>query len=65
MPYGVELCTRFSPTGNKVLIVINHNKTPQSITLPKPMHELLTDKTLTTINLPTQGVVVLPTESSQ
>ena len=65
MPYGVELCTRFSPTGNKVLIVINHNKTPQSITLPKPMHELLTDKTLTTIDLPTQGVVVLPTESSQ
>jgi beta-galactosidase len=65
MPYGVERCTRFGPTGNEVLIFINHNKTSQNVTLPRLMHELLTDKTLATIDLPAQGIAVFSTERNQ
>jgi beta-galactosidase len=64
LPADVEVCRRLSAT-HTVYILINHNKTPQSITLPKPMHELLTNKTVTTIDLPAQGIAVLSIESTQ
>jgi len=64
IPIDVEVCRRIS-TAHTVYILINHGKSPQTVTLPKPLHELLSDKTLATIDLFTQGIAVLSTESNQ
>ena len=58
----VELCSR-SDSAHTVYIFINHGKASQSIKLAKPMHELLSDKSIATIDLPPQGVAVFTTES--
>jgi beta-galactosidase len=64
VPADVEVCRRIGAT-HTVYILINHSKTTQNVTLPKSMHELLTDKALTTIDLPAQGIAVLSMESNQ
>jgi beta-galactosidase len=64
IPVDVEVCRRFSTT-HAVYILINHSRASQNVTLPKSMRDLLTDMTLTTIELPPQGIAVFRTESSQ
>ena len=64
IPADVEVCRRISAT-HTVYILINHGKTMQNVMLPKSMRELLTNKALTTIDLPAQGIAVLSAESNQ
>src|SRR6185437_9852753 len=59
-PEGVEVCER-SGNGKTVLILINHSTTPQRVTLPAEMTNLLTENhaRVSSVNLPKYGVVVL------
>jgi beta-galactosidase len=62
LPAGIELCARQSPDGqHRVLILINHDNTTSSITLPTAYRNILapTTSSTTTFELPTQGVAVL------
>jgi beta-galactosidase GanA len=71
LPVGVELCTRSDAT-HSVLIVINHNTTPQDVTLNGRYKSLLAGTFLrvagvdgqrsTVFALPGQGVAVLTLE---
>ena len=64
IPADVEVCRRISAT-HTVYILINHGKISQMVTLPKSMRELLTDRTLATIDLPAQGIAVFSAGSDQ
>jgi beta-galactosidase len=59
-PDGVEVCER-SGNGKTVLILINHNTTPQQVTLPDEMTNLLASDhaRVSSVNLPKYGVAVL------
>jgi beta-galactosidase len=59
-PNGVEVCER-SGKGKTILILINHNTTPEHVTLPDTMKNLLTadDAQVSTVDLPKYGVAVL------
>jgi beta-galactosidase len=59
-PEGVEVCRRVGKE-NSVIIVINHTAGNQSVTLPRPMKDVLsgTGQTVSTIELPAHGVSVL------
>jgi beta-galactosidase len=59
-PEGVEVCER-SGKGKTVLILINHNTTPQQVTLPAAMTNLLASDhgRVSSVDLPKYGVAVL------
>jgi beta-galactosidase len=57
-PEGLDVYPR-QGNGKKVFILVNFAKTPQTITLPNPMHSVLDDKDLTTLSLEHYGVAVL------
>ena len=59
-PDGVEVCER-SGKGKTVLILINHNTTPQQVTLPEEMTNLLDagHARVSSVDLPKYGVAVL------
>ncbi|MGB7188523.1 MAG: DUF4350 domain-containing protein, partial [Acidobacteriaceae bacterium] len=59
-PEGVEVCER-SGQGKTVLILINHNTTPQQVTLPSEMTNLLAGDHahVSSVDLPKYGVAVL------
>jgi beta-galactosidase len=59
-PDGVEVCER-SGKGKTVLILINHNTTPQQVTLPDEMTNLLASDhaRVSSVDLPKYGVAVL------
>lgn len=59
-PDGVEVCER-TGKGKTVLILINHNTTPQQVTLPEEMTDLLASDhgRISYVNLPKYGVAVL------
>jgi beta-galactosidase len=59
-PKGVEVCER-SGKGKTVLILINHNTTPEQVTLPEAMKNLLAsdEAQVSTVKLPKYGVAVL------
>jgi beta-galactosidase len=64
VPAGVEVCER---TGNfkTVLILINHNTTPESVTLPVLMKNLLKGGAeVSNVTLPKYGVAVLERPSA-
>jgi beta-galactosidase len=63
---GVELCTRFGPSG-AVAIYINHGAETASISLQHPMRNLLSPSAVPSseLTLPPQGVAVLVPESAQ
>lgn len=59
VPAGVEVCER-TGAGKKVLILINHNTTPESVTLPGAMKNLLAGGAeVSRVSLPKYGVAVL------
>jgi beta-galactosidase len=57
-PAGVEVYRRVAP-GREVFIVDNDTQKEQTVSLPRPMEDVLTGRTLTTVTLPVYGVVVL------
>src|SRR6185437_8998129 len=57
-PAGVEVYRRVAP-GREVFIVDNLTQKEQAVSLPTPMQDVLTGRTLTTVMLPVYGVVVL------
>jgi len=57
-PAGVEVYRRVAP-GREVFIVDNDTQTEQTVSLPTPMEDVLTGRTLSTVSLPVYGVVVL------
>ena len=61
VPVGVEVCRRVG-TDRVVYIVINHGRSPAHVNFPGRMHDALTNKDLTTVELPPQGVAVLIAE---
>ncbi|HLO17078.1 MAG TPA: Beta-galactosidase C-terminal domain, partial [Anaerolineales bacterium] len=59
-PVGVEVRTRTSPAGTEIYFVINHTRTEQSINLPWPAHEHLTEQDVSEkIQLPPYEVAIL------
>ncbi len=60
VPTGVDVYPREGANG-KVFILVNFAKTPQTITTPTPMHDVLKGGTVHTLQLPTYGVSVLST----
>jgi beta-galactosidase len=57
-PKGVEVCER-TGNGKTVVILINHNTTPQHIALPGEMKDLLKGGSVSSVNLPKYDVAVL------
>jgi hypothetical protein len=46
--------------GKEVFVLVNHTKTPQRVTLPRPMRRVLQDgATASAVDLPPRGVEVL------
>ncbi len=60
VPAGVELVTR-TDGANRFHVLINHGDAEAKISLPAPMHELLTGATTKAIRLASQDVAVLRT----
>ena len=58
VPDGVDVYPR-EGDGKKVFILVNFAKTPQTITLPSAMHDVLGGGDLTTVSLDQYGVAVL------
>jgi beta-galactosidase len=59
-PPGVEICTRVSPIGEQIYVIINHERTPATITLPSPAHNPLTGQPVSgAFRLAPYGVAVL------
>jgi beta-galactosidase len=58
VPAGVEASVRYSDK-NAVHILVNFSSTPQTITLPAPMDDVLNGGMITTVQLPVYGVAVL------
>lgn len=70
IPDGLEVCERQSPNGShRVLIIVNHNNTRQSITFPSHYRNLLGSQSSSTSNttfeLAPQGIAVLVSEETQ
>jgi beta-galactosidase len=63
VPKGVEVCRR-AGQNKSVLILINHNPTASSVSLPSPMRDLTGSQitAVSTVDLPAYGVVVLTVE---
>ena len=57
----VEVCRRVGAS-RIVYILINHGSSPAHVALPASMHEVLTNRNLTAVDLPAQGVAVLIAE---
>ncbi|HWR15730.1 MAG TPA: beta-galactosidase [Terriglobales bacterium] len=62
LPSGVEVSRRVSTDGKTVLIVINHTRQQQQVTLPRPMRSLLDGQQKSSLDLPPSEVVVLASE---
>jgi beta-galactosidase len=58
VPEGVDVYPR-EGNGKKIFILVNFARTPQSVTLPSPMHSILDDKDLRTISLERYGVAIV------
>jgi beta-galactosidase len=58
VPEGVDVYPR-EGNGKKIFILVNFARTPQTITLPSPMHSVLDDKDLSTLSLERYGVAIL------
>ncbi len=58
LPEGVDLAVR-SGAGKRVLILTNYATEPRTITLPKPMQNVLEGGTVETVTLPQYGVAVV------
>ncbi len=59
VPDGVEVCRRVGE-GREVLIIINHSQSEQSVALPRPMKDVLTEVPLAqSLDIPPLGVLVL------
>jgi len=58
VPADVELMTR-EGKGRRIVILINHGRTAQTVALPEPMRDLLGGGTTSSVALPVEGVVVL------
>lgn len=61
LPDGVEVCRRVGAS-HIVYILINHGSSPAHVALPASMREVLTNRTLAAVDLPSQGVAVLIAE---
>ncbi len=58
LPEGVDLAVR-TGEGKRVLILTNYAAEPRTITLPKPMENVLEGGTVQSVTLPQYGVAVL------
>ena len=58
VPAGVEVYPR-EGNGKKVFVLVNFGSTGQTVTLPAPMHSVLEDKDVSSIELGRYGVAVL------
>ena len=59
VPDGIEVCRRVGD-GREVFILINHSKSEQSINLPRPMKDILIEKShAQSLDMPRLGVAVL------
>jgi beta-galactosidase len=58
VPEGVDVYPR-EGDGKKIFILVNFARTPQTITLPSPMHSILDDKDLRSLSLDRYGVAIL------
>ena len=58
VPADVELMTR-EGQGRRIVILINHGRTAQTVTLPEPMTDILAGGSKVSVNLPVEGVAVL------
>ena len=58
VPADVELMTR-KGRGREIVILINHSREPRSVTLPRPMDDVLAGSTVGEVSLPAEGVAVL------
>jgi beta-galactosidase len=58
VPEGVDVYPR-EGNGKKIFILVNFARTPQTITLPSPMHSVLDDKDLSTLSLERYGEAIL------
>jgi beta-galactosidase len=59
VPDTVEISMREKP-GQKIFFLLNHQSTPVRITFYKPMHDFLTERTISgNYDLPAHGVLVL------
>jgi len=59
-PAGVEARRRITPEGDRITIIINHQPEPQSVVLPWPAHEHLSDQPVAGgLNLAPYGVAIL------
>ena len=58
VPEGIEVYPR-EGAGKRLFILVNFAATPQTVTLPSPMHSILDDKDLTTVPLAQYGVAIL------
>src|SRR6185312_4496283 len=58
VPEGVDVYPR-EGEGKKVFILVNFDKTPQTVKLPSTMHNVLEDKDTGTVSLDHYGVAVL------
>jgi beta-galactosidase len=63
VPDGVEVCVR-SGKGRSVVILINHNTSPVTVTVPSGMRDLLGTATGASANLPAYGVAVYEAPST-
>jgi beta-galactosidase len=58
VPDGVEVYPRYGAKG-AVYILVNFSKMPQTISLPKPMQDVLSGSFEQSVTLPNYGVAVL------
>jgi beta-galactosidase len=58
-PAGVELRTRLNGAGVEIYFIINHGRTEQTVQLPWPAHEHLSQQDVKEIKLPPYGVVIV------
>ncbi len=63
VPSGVEVCRRMD-NSHTVFVLINHGEAETQIALPSTMHDILRDgRTITSVDLPPQGVAVLAADA--
>ncbi|WP_241215313.1 beta-galactosidase [Sphingomonas koreensis] len=58
VPAAVELMTR-EGQGRRIVILINHGRTVQTVTLPEAMTDILAGGSKSSVTLPVEGVAVL------
>src|SRR3546814_2701032 len=63
-PEDVELMTR-EGEGRRVVILINHGRETRSVTLPRPMADVLGKGNVSTLTLAPEGVAVLSERRSE